>query len=523
MNTDNILIDNQEIENAQNLCSEIDDELARNRAVANVLAANIALSAFDDDVYIADAISGLHNIPFILTDVDISDVYINGSYIDVRFYFEGDSPCVPKSHFDYDILPVAYMFIKLNEDISNGVITGFILPKHVSRDKEVEGYYQLDEFSLVSFYDIEDSIVNVEDEHNITDADLYDFVDGKVDKNELCKKLIKSIDARRKLAKIVKAKNVFNFVSINEQDIRPVQQDGFDELISESDKMYNDVNEYNSETDDTPKYSTVTTPSLTADDLDNENYVSETEISENEEQIETLFGEEGSNETDDIQENVEEEHTDTVKKNKKTSPVLILLLLVVLGGAGFYYYSNFVQNAVTEDITENYTPTEETDNKNVSEDKIGEEAMPIESVDKTAKAKKTEEAASVSIPAIENNLDTSVLVSNLKIDWEVPSGYTSNTSAKRYLVKLGKIIQLNLKTELLLLNRPPITNRITVEIKYNNNLKKFETVGIVASSGEKAIDDVIMQTINKALNMSISVNTDSFNKLQGNPILIIKL
>jgi hypothetical protein len=179
---------------------------------------------------------------------------------------------------------------------------------------------------------------------------------------------------------------------------------------------------------------------------------------------------------------------------------------------------------MTDDISDNSAPIETVNNtKNVGEAVDVNDAMPIETVENNTKPKNTEEAASVSIPAIENNLDTSILVSNLKIDWEVPSGYASNTSAKRYLIKLGKIIQLNLKTELLLLNRPPITNKITVEIKYNNSSKKFETVGILSSSGEKAVDDVIMQTVNKALNMSISVNTDSFNKLQGNPVLIIKL
>ena len=111
----------------------------------------------------------------------------------------------------------------------------------------------------------------------------------------------------------------------------------------------------------------------------------------------------------------------------------------------------------------------------------------------------------------------------MKVDWEVPAGYVSNTAAKRYLVKLGKVIQLNLKTELLLLNKPPITNKIAVEIKYNSGAKKFEAVGVTVSSGEKTVDDLIMQTVNRALAMKLSANTDSFNNIQGNPVLIIHL
>ena len=114
------------------------------------------------------------------------------------------------------------------------------------------------------------------------------------------------------------------------------------------------------------------------------------------------------------------------------------------------------------------------------------DAMPIETVEQTEEPEDSNIAVSTSIPAIEQNLDASILVSNLKVDWEVPAGYASNTSAKRYLVKLGKIIQLNLKTELLLLSKPPITNKIAVEITYNRGSRKFEATGITISSGEKS-------------------------------------
>ena len=150
--------------------------------------------------------------------------------------------------------------------------------------------------------------------------------------------------------------------------------------------------------------------------------------------------------------------------------------------------------------------------------------MPNETVnDSKTPVQNNEAANSVSIPAIEQNLDASVLVSNLKVDWEVPEGYASNTSAKRYLIKLGKIVQLNLKSDLLLLNKPPIANRITVELRFNPNISKFEVVGIQSSSGEKNVDETILDTIKAALKMSLSSNTESFGHMQGNPILVIKL
>lgn len=127
------------------------------------------------------------------------------------------------------------------------------------------------------------------------------------------------------------------------------------------------------------------------------------------------------------------------------------------------------------------------------------------------------------IPAIEHSLDASVLVSNLKVDWEVPAGYASNTSAKRYLIKLGKKIQLSLKADLLLLTKPPIANKITVELTFDNNTGKFKFVGIKDSSGEKSVDNAIAETVKAAIESSTNSNNEVFGKLQGNPLLIIRL
>ena len=155
--------------------------------------------------------------------------------------------------------------------------------------------------------------------------------------------------------------------------------------------------------------------------------------------------------------------------------------------------------------------------------KVQEDAMPVETVESIEPAAPVDEAASVSIPEIEQNLDASILVSNLSVNWEVPSGYISNNTAKRYFLKLGKIIQLNLKTELLLLNKPPITNKIAVEIEYNKATKKFEVKGITESSGEKTVDELILKTVNNALNMNLRMNTTSFSNITGNPVLVIHL
>ena len=698
MNTDNFLIEENDIEFAQNICKVIENSDIRNRAVANNLASKIAERFFENGSLDIDTMSGLHNIGHVLEDIDIADIYINGSYIDVRLYFNDEELGVPKAHFDNNLLPVAYMFIKITPDLSGATVTGFVQPEEIDTSNTKDGFIIIDETKLVSFYDIEPLLITKEDPFNINEADIFAYLENNIaNKNAFYKSLIASKDGRLRLAKANKAQYAFNFISIN-NDTQNVAETLDNELISdellpdesitddfadlgnetldleptddiadlgdetldleatneftdlspetldlaptddamqleETDDISDDINdglsssldtvddlepiqtadldiidEFNLEDnslEETPaegtassndeiselnldveennkeetqdniqdssfEFSTVTSPSLNSigDSLDNllSNDDEENSLNNIAEEI-APYQEEKTSDKDvafDIPDNVhetesaqdthhvedrneyeitEEEQTDNAeqignlfnaddtveetanmldKKPKQKSSIKLLAiigLLVVLGAVGYFGYNQFTNQTPQEEENSLVADAVQTPINNQSQ----EEAMPVESVEATVPKIADEEGTAETIPAIEQNLDASILVSNLKVDWEVPAGYVSNTAAKRYLVKLGKVIQLNLKTELLLLNKPPITNKIAVEIKYNSGAKKFEAVGVTVSSGEKTVDDLIMQTVNRALAMKLSANTDSFNNIQGNPVLIIHL
>ena len=673
MNTDNFLIEENDIELAQNICKVIENSDTRNRAVADSLASKIAERFFDKATYDVDTVSGLHNIGKVLEDIDIADIYINNSYIDVRLYFNDEELSVPKAHFDNNLLPVAYMFIKVSPDLSGATVTGFIQPENIELSNVKDSFIAVDETQLVSFYDIEPLLVTKEDAFDISETDIFAYLENNInDRYAFYKSLIASKDGRLRLANAVKAQYAFNFISINNQneaqnsvetlepvvelapdeivsdnldsndfmdfsgdteildlepaqdnmlleetdtlsegfndsldssldlvdDIKPTQQDNLDiidelniadntentqneeitdlnvsDITSEtSPELALDIeNETNAEDNNSFEFSTTTSPSLNSlsDNLDDllsqdteENkldniaeeiapYEEQSNTSDDildllekedekapEENHETTVTEENLNEANDTisEENNSEQiealfntdnNTDEApgigyQKPKQKSSIKLLAivgLLVVLGAVGYLGYNQFANQAPKEDENNLVADSVQTSAPQQQQ----EDAMPIESVETVAPKLDSNEGTAESIPAIEQNLDASILVSNLKVDWEVPAGYASNTSARRYLVKLGKIIQLNLKTELLLLNKPPITNKIAVEIKYNDSDKKFEAVGVTVSSGEQSVDNLIMQTVNKALAMNISVNSDSFKNLQGNPVLIIHL
>jgi hypothetical protein len=159
VNTDNIFIAESDLKNAQDLCRTISDSDIRSRAVANSLIANTAGKFFSSNLYDIDTTSGLHNIPFVLQNHDVSDIYVNGSYIDVRLCFDENCICVPKEHFDNNVLPVAYMFIKLDNDLSSGTVLGFILPQDIETSNEVDNYYKVDFDKMKALYDIDSSII----------------------------------------------------------------------------------------------------------------------------------------------------------------------------------------------------------------------------------------------------------------------------------------------------------------------------------------------------------------------------
>ena len=129
------------------------------------------------------------------------------------------------------------MFIKVSEELSNGLVTGFITPSSINTDSEFNGYYHINEDELISFYDIESSLVNKyeEDLPDNFESLIFDYLDNKLtDKISFYRTLLDSKEARLKLQKASKAKIVFNFVSIPEAD--EIEEET-DEIISQTEEL----------------------------------------------------------------------------------------------------------------------------------------------------------------------------------------------------------------------------------------------------------------------------------------------
>ena len=674
MNTENLLIESDTILQAQEICNFITEPDIRNRAIANIVGVKTVLNYFSNcDV---DITTGLHNISEILKKWEISDIYVNGAYIDVRLHFNENDICVPKYHFDNNLLPKVYMFIKVNETITNATVTGFISPELIDITTNHNGYYQVKISELQEYPEICDLLEKDEPEfvENL-EMFLYDYIDDIESNHErISKHLLSSPDLRVRLAEIVNAKNTFEHISIDsvltdeietenvaniltenltdtvilEEEIpnsllldtdsaeeislgdygtdnsltleentsaeylevfstevtpsintiesmiaENIEQDvdlNSDQTIDTNDEsMYNieqnnDENEpfsdlmiteekaeeanqvidlYEHDLDDSNIVTTSNIEDIYTDEesttndeldlLDNISDIKErdddivlnqdisnlanvetideddlsdvtdfknniNEASSNQEEnaeIDELFNNEQQLESNDYTDNLEIEHSKT--KSNKIIP--LLGALVIVGAIGYYGFTKYSTTTPNSSLV-NKSVVNTTNSTTKNNDKL---AMPDESIENIVNIEQEEQGESISLPQIEENLDASIIVSNLYINWEVPVSYVANATAKRFLTKVGKIIQMNLKTDLLLINKPPITNKITLGLEFNKSTQKFKVKDIILSSGEEQFDEMIKKTVNRILNNNFNFNMNVFNDLPGNPSLIIHL
>ena len=781
MNNDTFLIEDTDLERAHEVCKFIEDSGLRNRATANAAAAEIANKYFVD--LEIDTKTGLHNVAKVLEKIEISDIYVNGAYIDVRFYFEENELCVPKSHFDKNLLPVAYMFIKLNPDLSGGTVSGFILSGLINTVEEFNGYYKVTEEELVSFYDIEPHLVTKDfvDMPDGFEASIYDYLDNNLeDENAFYQVLLESVEARERLIDASNVKNIFRVISITttsdgagtaqtvdttedvvdnvneellpstleetseledvtltasdvddelaltdtlegdvgeiaplegfdtelQEEITPIDEldsasqddfigleevdsepqefglleetdsdlqefdsleeddnDGliefsndvetsqeeessnesladeedptlddkleedaipsfaainFDEITiggltevkeddsnlsaiqpnvlsndmqieqeektiamdeaepivssdsaeasseSESDDMadlldlvldendavdttdtsvntdetvitempVNSEDILETEPEETASYSTTTTPSI--NEIEQKTSYDELEemLDKEEKAVNVVQTANPASESEDVnslfdsEEDAVNEFQDNIVQKPKGNKLLPTIgVLTFIAALGYFGYTKFVAQEVPEPLPQTTTAKKVVTQtpKATPQKPAVQDAMPVETVENIEPQNNSNEGNAISIPAIEQNLDASVVIENLTVNWEVPASYLSNNTAKRYFFKLGKIIQLHLKTELLLLDKTPITNKITAELEFKSNTGKFIVKKLVMSSGVPVVDNVIKQTVQNALDMNFNTNMSVFNNLAGNPVLIIKL
>lgn len=207
-------------------------------------------------------------------------------------------------------------------------------------------------------------------------------------------------------------------------------------------------------------------------------------------------------------------HRKTAQKSNGLSFIVVLLSIVALSAAAWFNkdiildkLGGFSQSSTDTIPNELATPTE-AKNTQVKEQKH-----------KVKAPKKTEaEELLNDVEEPVQLIDTSVSVSQLSIDCDVPSALVT-TYSKRYLIKLAKRTQLQLRNALLLANGQPLANKIVIDLSISNDIVKFEKIS--SSSGSKKVDAITKTTIEEILK-DTQPHLGTFGKIGGNVRLIVK-
>ena len=182
----------------------------KNRAYINTLGAELALKYLaSEDIDVSD-IHNIHSIKKILEELDISDIILPNIHIDVRVVFDEKAIFIPKSHFEYNLVPDIYLVLYLAKDLSYVKFLGFFEPKLINKNNANDKYYFIEKEKLNSAKDLKKYIEthSRNTNENLTEEDVSNseriiiaMSDNDIsedDKKYLINQLTKSAELRDK-------------------------------------------------------------------------------------------------------------------------------------------------------------------------------------------------------------------------------------------------------------------------------------------------------------------------------------
>lgn len=136
-----INIEEEDLHDAKLSSMKLLDEATKKRAFINVLGAIIAMKMLASKRLKTNNICSMYTINNLLENLDISDIYFEKIRIDVRLVFNRKEIFIPKSHFEYDILPDLYIVLELDKDFSRAELLGFFEPKTLNTQNANKDFY----------------------------------------------------------------------------------------------------------------------------------------------------------------------------------------------------------------------------------------------------------------------------------------------------------------------------------------------------------------------------------------------
>jgi len=127
-----------------------EDGNMRKKAFIDVLGARLTMKLLFSKKIEANNLYSLYTIHNILGQLDISDIYYHGIKMDVRVVFDQKEIFIPKSQFQYGILPDVYLVLALNPDFSSAELLGCFEPKNIDKNLQNDNYYFFEQANLIA-------------------------------------------------------------------------------------------------------------------------------------------------------------------------------------------------------------------------------------------------------------------------------------------------------------------------------------------------------------------------------------
>ena len=186
-------------------------EDVKQRVYVNALGAELVMKYLAQEGINLSNTCNLHSINKIAGEFDISDIMLSNIHIDVRAVYDKNLIFIPKSHFEYGLVPDIYLVLQMTDDTSHANLLGFFKPAMINKNNQNSEYYFIEKEKLSDISDLKSYIENfngnttqvlTEDEaenaHRLGLA-LIDHDITEQDKKELIRMLLKSADLREDL------------------------------------------------------------------------------------------------------------------------------------------------------------------------------------------------------------------------------------------------------------------------------------------------------------------------------------
>ncbi len=138
---DKFIIDKQNIENAKNIASKIENKELRKRAYALGMAALTTADFLTENGIDTKTKLSLFRSPAFAKNLEIADIYSQDARLDVRLTFDENYFTIPKTHEIFETAPDAYIVVKPAANFESLEILGFVNPQNLEYPKSETEYF----------------------------------------------------------------------------------------------------------------------------------------------------------------------------------------------------------------------------------------------------------------------------------------------------------------------------------------------------------------------------------------------